>query len=391
MPPSFRSREELDRFWLERINAHLARTGQKSGIKSLAEITSLPFSTKQDLQTQDYRSRWGNVKVARVHGSSGSMGRPSLTPYTANDLNMWAGLVERCLRQAGVREDDVLFVTHGYGLFTGGLGVHAGAERLGCTVVPTSTGQTQRQIELIKEMRATVLVGTPSYLLYLSDQIAEMGLKPSDLKLRLCVCGAEPWSESLRRELESRLNVRAYDLYGLSEIIGPGVASEVEGDSGRLVIWEDHFYPEIVDGELVLTSLVKEALPLLRYRTGDLTTWAGTHKDGIFRCIKRVQARADDMLKIRGVKVFPQQIENVLLSQPGLTGVYVIEVSLRERLDHLLVKVEAADRATIRPEKLRSLLKQSLGISVDVEVCARGVIPTNSGKAKRIFDLRPKS
>jgi phenylacetate-CoA ligase len=381
-------------------------------VKDLDDLARLPFTTKDDLR-QHYPFGMFAVpmrEIARVHASSGSTGKPTVVGYTKADIDTWAELMARSIRAAGGRPGDRMHVAYGYGLFTGGLGFHYGAERLGCTVVPLGGGFTERQVELIRDFEPDVVAVTPSYLLAIADEFDRRGIDPRRCSLRLALCGAEPWSEAMRAEIEERLGLAAHDCYGLSEIVGPGVAVEWAGEKGALTIWEDHFLPEIVDpetgralpdseaGELVLTTLTKEAMPILRYRTRDLTRLL----PGVGRAMRRmerVKGRSDDMLIIRGVNVFPSQIEAVLAEEKRFAPHYVLEVSRPERLDTLAIEVElrpeAADalasEARARLERrAEHLVKAHVGVTAAVRVVAPGTIERSQGKAKRIRDLRPK-
>jgi phenylacetate-CoA ligase len=327
--------------------------------------------------------------------------------YTARDIEMWAGLMARSIRAAGGRPGDVVHVAYGYGLFTGGLGAHYGAERLGCTVVPMSGGQTEKQVQLITDFAPDVIMVTPSYMLNICEEFIRQGVDPRSCSLKIGIFGAEPWTEAMRADIEQRFDIDAVDLYGLSEVIGPGVACEcVEAKDGA-VIWEDHFLPEIVDpetggvlpdgevGELVFTSLTKEALPVIRYRTRDRTKLLPPTARSMRRMAK-VMGRTDDMLIIRGVNVFPSQIEELIVGQPHLAPYYVLEVSRKGALDHLDVIVEldsrTANTAAVRDEAARDLqrrMKAYIGVTASVSICNPGVIERSAGKAKRVRDTRP--
>jgi phenylacetate-CoA ligase len=326
--------------------------------------------------------------------------------YTAGDIDMWASLVARSIRAAGGRPGDLVHVAYGYGLFTGGLGAHYGAERLGCTVIPMSGGQTERQVQLITDFQPTVIMVTPSYMLALAEEFVRQGLDPRASSLRIGIFGAEPWTEAMRSEIEQRMGLDALDIYGLSEVIGPGVGCECLETKDGPVIWEDHFYPEIIDpetgrvlpdgeeGELVFTSLTKEALPVVRYRTRDLTRLLPPTARSMRR-IARIRARTDDMLIIRGVNVFPSQVEEQILADARLSPHYVLEVSREAHLDLLAVRVEAHPDATsdmtARQQAARELahrVKSFVGVSVRVEVCDPGGVERSAGKAKRVIDRR---
>ena len=330
--------------------------------------------------------------------------------YTSADLKTWAGVVARSIRAAGGRPGDIFHITHGYGLFTGGLGIHYGAEYLGCTVVPISGGQTPRQVQLITDFRPDIIIGTPSYMLAIADEFERQGLDPRRSSLRVVMCGAEPWTVAMRHEIEQRFAANAFDLYGLSEIIGPGVACECAENNDGLHIWEDHFYPEIIDpatgetlpdgqpGELVLTTLTKQAMPIIRYRTRDLTRLLpGTART--MRRIQKISGRTDDMLIIRGVNVFPGQIEELLLKEPMLSPHYVLEVTRREHLDALDVVVEARTGTGTHDgsarqacaARLAHAVKAYIGVNVRVRVAEPGDVERSVGKAKRVIDMRPRA
>jgi phenylacetate-CoA ligase len=380
-------------------------------LRSLADLARFPFTTKDDLR-RNYPFGMFAVpmrEVVRIHASSGTTGKPTVVGYTRADLQTWSGVMARCLRAAGARPGDIVHNTHGYGLFTGGLGVHYGAERLGATVVPVSGGMTERQVQLIRDFRPTVLVGTPSYVLTLADEMDRQGLDPAAGSLRLCICGAEPWTHALREEIERRLGVDAVDLYGLSEVIGPGVAVECVQTKDGPTIWEDHFYPEVIDplsgeplpdgelGELVFTSLTKEATPVIRYRTRDLTRLLPGSARSMRRMAK-ITGRSDDMLIIRGVNLFPTQIEEILLRHGALAPHYQLHLSREGRLDRLDVRVElrgdlggrtAAEEKERIAREVRHEVKSYIGISIGVRVEEPETIErTLVGKAKRVIDHR---
>jgi len=377
-------------------------------LRELADLARFPFTTKQDLrETYPYGMFAVPLDdVVRIHASSGTTGKPTVVGYTQNDIHVWADIMARSLRAAGASRSDIVHVTHGYGLFTGGLGVHYGAERLGCTVVPISGGQTERQAQLIRDFKATMIVGTPSYVLNIVDEMERLGIDPRATSLRRGMFGAEPWGEHMRAELQDRLGIAAMDLYGLSEVIGPGVAAECIETRDGPVIWEDHFYPEIIDpdtgkvlpdgepGELVFTSLTKEALPVIRYRTRDLTRLLPPTARS-FRRMGKITGRSDDMLIIRGVNVFPSQIEEQILKVPRLSTHYMLEVSRQGHLDELDVLVEMkpdvvseADREAAVHE-LQHHIKSLIGISTRVRIQHHGSIERSQGKARRVIDRRP--
>ncbi len=380
-------------------------------LKSLADIVRFPFATKADLRdTYPFGLlALPREQVVRLHASSGTTGKPTVVGYSQRDMNTWTDLMARCLACAGARPGDIVHNGYGYGLFTGGLGVHYGAERLGCTVVPVSGGMTERQVILLRDLGAHVLCVTPSYALNIAEVADNMGIDIRKLPVRLGIFGAEPWSEAMRRDLEARLGIMAVDLYGLSEIIGPGVACECSSVRDGLHGWEDHFLFEVVDpktleplregeeGELVITTLTKEALPMVRYRTRDITrlerapcTCGRTHVR-----IMRVTGRDDDMMIIRGVNVFPSQVEAVLVGFPGIAPHYQIVLSRQGALDAMTVEVEAAPGApaddAFRRQKAQDVarhIKAHIGLTCEVVVKAPGEVPRSQGKAVRVKDLR---
>ncbi|MFE3290883.1 phenylacetate--CoA ligase PaaK [Rhodococcus sp. NPDC059234] len=377
-------------------------------LRDLADLAKFPFTTKADLR-DNYPFGMFAVpmeQVSRIHASSGTTGRPTVVGYTENDLNNWADLVARSLRAGGVRPSDKVHVAYGYGLFTGGLGAHYGAERLGCTVIPMSGGMTERQIQLIEDFEPDAIMVTPSYMLTIVDAMERKGIDPSKTSLRVGVFGAEPWTEQMRTELEQQLNMDAVDIYGLSEVMGPGVAQECVETKDGLHIWEDHFYPEIIDpvtsevlpdgeeGELVFTSLTKEALPIIRYRTRDLTRLLpGTARS--MRRMQKITGRSDDMIILRGVNLFPTQIEELILGVPELSPQFQCVLDRPSRLDRLTVRVEARADAPVAAraaasEALRALIKNRIGVSVGVDVLDPDGIERSVGKARRLIDNRPK-
>jgi len=380
-------------------------------VKSLDDLRRFPFTLKTDLR-DNYPFGMFAVprdQVIRVHASSGTTGRPTVVGYTRRDLDLWSDLMARSLACAGARPGDIVHNAYGYGLFTGGLGAHYGAERLGCTVVPVSGGSTERQVTLLQDFGADVLCATPSYALNIAEVADAMNIDLRKLPLRCGVFGAEPWSEALRRELQSRLGIKAIDLYGLSEIIGPGVACECDAGQNGLHGWEDHFLFEIVDpktlerlpkgepGELVITTLSKEALPMIRYRTRDITTLVDepcicgrTHVR-----IMRVTGRDDDMLIIRGVNVFPSQIEACLVGFPGLAPHYQIVLTREGPLDAIAIEVELgadapSDQASVATKagEIRQHLKSMIGVTCTIDIKSSGAVPRSQGKAVRVKDLR---
>jgi phenylacetate-CoA ligase len=381
---------------------HYRRKLDAAGVKPhdcrrLEDLARFPFTTKADLR-ETYPFGMFAVamdQIVRIHASSGTTGKPTVVGYTAKDVDTWAHLMARSIRAAGARPGDKVHVAYGYGLFTGGLGAHYGAERLGLAVIPLGGGMTERQVQLILDFKPDIIMVTPSYMLAIADEMERQGVDPRSCSLRLGIFGAEPWTGEMRRSIETRLALEAIDLYGLSEVIGPGVAQECIETKDGLTVWEDHFYPEIVDpasgaplpdgekGELVLTSLTKEALPVIRYRTRDLTRLLPPSARSMRR-MERISGRSDDMLIIRGVNVFPSQIEELVLKQAGLSPHYVLEVSKDGPLDHLTVLVEGDEQALAG---LRLSIKSYIGISADVRL---GTIERSIGKAKRVIDKRPK-
>ncbi len=377
-------------------------------LKSIEDIARFPFTTKPDLRDGYPFGMFAEApeRIARIHVSSGTTGSPTMVGYTAADLDTWAGLMARSLAAVGGRVGDLVHNAFGYGLFTGGLGWHGGAERLGATVLPVSGGATERQVQLIRDLRPTVLLATPSYMLVIADELARQGIR--DTGLRLAIFGAEPASESLRAEIEARLGVTAYDSFGLSEVMGPGVAQETPESRGTLTLWEDHFLPEIIDpetgavlpegekGELVLTTLTKEGMPVVRYRTRDVTRLLPP-REGAMRRIERIAGRTDDMLIIRGVNLFPLQIETLICEDGRLSPNYLIEVSRPNRLDELLIRVEFRPERGLGEEERRAAqqaierrIKDRFGVSASVAIEPPGAIERSQGKAKRVLDLRPK-
>lgn len=421
-PIEIASRDEIAALQLERLRwsldhaaGNVSRYAEKfaaamvspADLVSHADLARFPFTTKDDLR-ETYPFGMFAVpreQVARIHASSGTTGRPTVVGYTARDLDVWAGLVARSIRAAGGRPGDLVHVGYGYGLFTGGLGAHYGAERLGCTVVPMSGGQTERQIRMMVDLRPDVVMCTPSYLLVVADECDRLGVDSRALSLKVGIHGAEPWTEGMREEIEERFAMDAVDIYGLSEVMGPGVANECVETKDGLTLWEDHFYPEIIDpetgavlpdgqpGELVLTSLTKEALPIIRYRTRDLTRLLpGTARS--MRRLERLTGRSDDMLIVRGVNVFPSQLEEYLLRSGLYSPHYQLELRREERLDTLVIVAEPRDEqvgmaaAAAGAEGLCRDVKVNVGVSVTVRVEPRGTIERSQGKARRVVDLR---
>jgi phenylacetate-CoA ligase len=379
----------------------------------IEDLAKFPFTSKQDLRDSYPFGMFAvpRSQVVRIHASSGTTGKPTVVGYTATDIDTWANLVARSIRASGGRPGDIVHVAYGYGLFTGGLGAHYGAERLGCTVIPMSGGQTDKQIQLIEDFRPDIIMVTPSYMLTLIDEMEKRGMDPARSSLRVGIFGAEPWTEAMRTAIERRAGIDAVDIYGLSEVMGPGVANECIESKDGPVIWEDHFYPEIVDpqtgaalpdgepGELVFTSLTKEALPVIRYRTRDLTRLLPPTSRSMRR-MGKITGRSDDMLIIRGVNVFPSQIEELILRMPQLAPHYLLVVDKDGHLDSLTVRVELSpeahtgDAAARQPiaRELEHFVKNLIGVTVEVEVVDPfGIERVTIGKARRVLDRRPKS
>jgi len=417
------SRSALSAHQLERLKSSLSHAYENTkhyraafdaaGVKpsdlaSLADLSKFPFTTKSDLRA-NYPFGFFAVpqsEVVRIHASSGTTGKPTVVGYTKKDIEVWSSVVARSIRAAGGRPGMKVHVAYGYGLFTGGLGAHYGAEALGCTVIPMSGGQTEKQVQLIADFEPEIIMVTPSYMLAILDEFRRQGLDPRKSSLKIGIFGAEPWTEAMRREIEEAFAIDAVDIYGLSEVMGPGVANECVETKDGLTIWEDHFYPEIIDpetgetlpdgelGELVFTSLTKEAMPIIRYRTRDLTRLLpGTAR--VMRRIERISGRTDDMMIIRGVNVFPTQIEEQILKEPALAPHYVLEITRPGRMDELKVIVEQREGASATDvlaasKGLRHHVKTMIGISVAVDVAPPGGVERSLGKAKRIRDLRPR-
>jgi len=378
-------------------------------LKTLSDLAKFPFTVKADLRDNYPFGMFAvpRAQVARIHASSGTTGQPTVVGYTEKDLDVWAQVVARSLRASGLRRGDLLHNAYGYGLFTGGLGIHLGAEKLGLTTVPISGGMTQRQVRLIEDFRADGITVTPSYALSIIDEYAAQGLDPRKSPLKVGIFGAEPWTNAMRREIEQAFDMHAVDIYGLSEVMGPGVANECVETKDGLHIWEDHFYPEVIDpvtgavlpdgerGELVFTSLSKEAFPIIRYRTRDLTRlMAGTARS--MRRMEKITGRSDDMIILRGVNVFPTQIEEQLLTVPELAPHFQLELNRIGHKDEMRVMCEAAPQsagaeARMRAgQALRAKIKQVVGVTVVVEVSDPGGVARSEGKAVRILDNRPK-
>jgi phenylacetate-CoA ligase len=377
---------------------------------SLADLARFPFTGKDDLRA-NYPLGMLAVpqhEVSRLHASSGTTGKPTVVAYTAADLDVWAGVVARSIRAAGGRPGDKVHVAYGYGLFTGGLGAHYGAEKLGCTVIPASGGMTARQVQLINDLRPEIIMVTPTYMLTLLDEFERQGLDPAASSLKVGIFGAEPWTEAMRTEIEQRAGIDAVDIYGLSEVMGPGVAQECVDTKDGLHIWEDHFYPEVIDpagqavlpegekGELVFTSLTKQAMPVIRYRTRDLTRLLPGTARPVFRRMEKVTGRSDDMIILRGVNVFPTQIEEIVLRTAGLAPHFQLLLTRRDRMDHLTVLAEAApgtsaEGRTAAAAQVTRAVKDSVGVSVDAQVADPGSLERSTGKMRRVIDRRAQA
>ncbi|MEQ1535498.1 MAG: phenylacetate--CoA ligase PaaK [Burkholderiaceae bacterium] len=377
-------------------------------LKTLADLSKFPFTTKHDLRANYPFGMFAvpREQVARIHASSGTTGKPTVVGYTLKDIDTWANLVARSIRAAGARAGDLVHVAYGYGLFTGGLGAHYGVERAGCTVIPMSGGQTEKQVQLITDFQPSIIMCTPSYMQVVIEEFERQGLDAKQSSLKLGIFGAEPWTEAMRTEIETNAGIDAVDIYGLSEVMGPGVASECIESKDGPVIWEDHFYPEIIDpetgellpdgseGELVFTSLTKEALPIIRYRTRDLTRLLPPTSRSMRR-MGKIVGRSDDMLIIRGVNVFPTQIEEIVLQHSQLSGQYQLVVTRDGHLDAVQVRCELLPTASISAQEAQAWLteriKTLVGISTQVSVEAPNSIErTLVGKARRVVDLRTK-
>jgi phenylacetate-CoA ligase len=378
-------------------------------LKSLADIAKFPFTTKAELR-ENYPFGFFATpmdQIVRIHASSGTTGKPTVVGYTQQDIRTWAGLVARSIQAAGGKPGMKVHVAYGYGLFTGGLGAHYGAEELGCTVIPMSGGQTEKQIQLIQDFQPDIIMVTPSYMLALLDAFRARGIDPRSTSLKIGIFGAEPWTNAMRHEIQNAFNIRAVDIYGLSEVMGPGVAQEYGATQDGPTIWEDHFYPEIIDpdtgaplpdgseGELVFTSLSKQAMPIIRYRTRDITKLL-PGSNGPMRRMAKITGRSDDMLIIRGVNVFPSQIEEQILKCSGLAPHYLIEISRPDRLDEVKLHVETrvpcgTSEASQYSKELAGFIKTMIGISVKIDILPPDSLDRSTGKAVRVRDLRPKS
>lgn len=417
------SRDELQALQLQRLQwtlqhaydhvPHYRQAFDAKGVhpadcKTLADLARFPFTGKADLRANYPFGLFAvpRDQVVRIHASSGTTGKPTVVGYTQGDIDRWADLVARSIRAAGGRRGDMVHVSYGYGLFTGGLGAHYGAERLGCTVIPMSGGQTEKQVQLIEDFKPDIIMVTPSYMQVIVEEFRRQGKDPSAMSVKVGIFGAEPWTEEMRRDIERSAGIEAVDIYGLSEVMGPGVASECVETKDGPVIWEDHFYPEIIDphtgqvlpdgseGELVFTTLTKEALPVIRYRTRDLTRLLPPTARSMRR-MGKIVGRSDDMLIIRGVNLFPTQIEELVLQQGQLSGHYQLVVSRDGHLDEVMVRCEiqpafaSSDRTAIARE-LQHRIKTLIGVSTRVEVLDPDGIERSLGKARRVIDMRPK-
>jgi len=419
------SRDELQAVQLERLKqtlrhayenvAHYRRSFDEAGVhpddlKTLADLAKFPFTTKKTLRDNYPFGLFAvpREQVVRVHASSGTTGKPTVVGYTKRDIDTWADLVARSIRAAGGRPGDMVHVAYGYGLFTGGLGAHYGAERLGCTVVPMSGGQTEKQVQLIQDFQPSIIMVTPSYMLNIVEEFKRQGIDPATSSLKVGIFGAEPWTDAMRSEIEAAAGIDAVDIYGLSEVMGPGVASECIESKDGPVIWEDHFYPEIIDpdtgevlpdgeeGELVFTSLSKEALPIIRYRTRDLTRLLPPTSRAMRR-MGRITGRSDDMLIIRGVNVFPSQVEEQVLQMPALAPHYQLVVSKDGHLDKLEVRCElregefTGDQVQTLAQELKHRIKTYIGVTTSVNLLpSQGIERSMTGKARRVVDQRNK-
>ena len=426
-PIEIASRDEIVALQLQRMQATLQRAydhvphyrkafdakGVKPGdLKQLGDLAKFPFTVKGDLRDNYPFGMFAvpRTQVARIHASSGTTGKPTVVGYTKNDIDIWADLVARSIRAAGGRAGDMIHVAYGYGLFTGGLGAHYGAERAGCTVIPMSGGQTEKQVQLIRDFKPDIIMVTPSYMQVIMEEFVRQGVDPHDSGIKIGIFGAEPWTEAMRHDIENKAGIDAVDIYGLSEVMGPGVASECIESKDGPVVWEDHFYPEIIDpdtgellpdgaeGELVFTSLTKEAMPVIRYRTRDLTRLLPPTSRS-FRRMGKIVGRSDDMMIIRGVNVFPTQVEEIVLAHERLSGLYQVHVSRDGLLDQVEVHCELQPTGSAITEGDRSAIAQwvqhrvktLIGISTQVRVFDPNSIErTQTGKARRVVDTRPR-
>ena len=423
-PIEIASRDEIAALQLKRLKwtlkhaygnvAHYKKAFDKAGLhpddlKSLGDLSKFPFTVKDDLRAHYPFGMFAipREQVLRIHASSGTTGKPTVVGYSLRDIETWAGLMARCMRAAGCKPGMLAQNSYGYGLFTGGIGFHYGAERLGMTVVPVSGGMTERQVRLIVDFRPDVIFVTPSYILAILDEFRAQGIDPRQCSLKIAMCGAEPWTNAMRAEIEDAFDLHAIDNYGLSEIIGPGVSCECIESKDGPHIWEDHFYPEVIDpatsqvlpegevGELVFTTLTKEAMPVIRYRTRDLSKLLpGSARS--MRRMEKVTGRSDDMMIVRGVNVFPSQIEEIILKDERLAPHFVIELRRVERLDEITVVVESrtdADAAALAvcDRDLAHHIKESIGVTATVRAVKPGGVERSLGKAKRVIDLRSRS
>ncbi|QDG77731.1 phenylacetate--CoA ligase PaaK [Labrenzia sp. PHM005] len=416
------SRDEIEALQLKRLQWSLAHAYENvplfkkrfdvkgvhpSDLKSLKDLALFPFTEKTDLRDHYPFGLFAvpRDQIVRIHASSGTTGKPTVVGYTADDIEMWADLVARSIRASGGRAGDIVHIAYGYGLFTGGLGAHYGAEKMGCTVVPVSGGMTERQVTLIQDFKPRIIMVTPSYLLSILDEFKRIGLDPRETSLASGIFGAEPWTNAMRQEIEAAFDMHAVDIYGLSEVLGPGVANECVETKDGLHIWEDHFYPEIIDpetgevlpdgeiGELVFTTLTKQGLPMVRYRTRDLTRLLpGTARS--MRRMEKVTGRSDDMIILRGVNVFPTQIEEQILKCSGLSPHFQIELTKENRLDRMTVHVEAvpgaadADVRSASAKELAHHIKSVIGVTAAINVTEPEAVERSMGKAKRVVDNR---
>ncbi|MCP3019769.1 phenylacetate--CoA ligase PaaK [Cupriavidus basilensis] len=418
------SRDALQALQLERLQWSLNHAYQNSPvyrrkfdaagvhpnqIRTLADLARFPFTTKQDLRDSYPFGMFAvpQDRIARIHASSGTTGKPTVVGYTLKDIDTWATVVARSIRAAGARRGDKVHISYGYGLFTGGLGAHYGVEKAGLTAIPFGGGQTERQVQLIQDFKPEVIMVTPSYMLAIADEFERQGIDPTSSSLKVGIFGAEPWTPEMRLAIEKRMGISAVDIYGLSEVMGPGVASECAETKDGPTIWEDHFYPEVIDpvtgevlpdgefGELVFTSLSKEALPIVRYRTRDLTRLLPGSARGAFRRMEKVTGRTDDMMIIRGVNVFPSQIEELILKHAELAPHYQCVLTKDGHLDVLTVRVECAQgvdpAATHQASaQLTYDIKAFIGVTVGIEILPSGGVERSVGKARRIVDQRPR-
>ena len=426
--PEKASRDEITALQTQRLKAtldnvyqnvsHYRQAFDAAGVhptdfKVLADLAKFPFTTKKDLRANYPFGMFAvpQSQVMRIHASSGTTGKPTVVGYTANDISHWADLVARSIRAAGGRAGDMVHISYGYGLFTGGLGAHYGAERLGCTVIPVSGGQTEKQVQLIEDFKPRIIMVTPSYMQVIIEEYTRLGLDARESSLQIGIFGAEPWTNAMRRDIEAAASIDAVDIYGLSEVMGPGVASECVESKDGPVIWEDHFYPEVInpdtgelladgdEGELVFTSLTKEAFPIIRYRTRDLTRLLSPTSRS-FRRMGKIVGRSDDMLIIRGVNVFPTQIEELVLAHPELTALYQLVITRSGLLDQVEVLAELQNASAALPASqiaaisttLQARIKNLVGISAKVSVLMPGAIErTQTGKSRRVIDKRTQT